>query len=451
MISKNKHRPTTYRIVLISVLMLFAWPGFAQADGGIPLYELDMTYMMEEDYVLMGFIRAFGDSDRWLISDETLDLRVAYDGNEIARVTSGTQFNYSNLSAGHDDLGHILMDEISRLHILSNVLSEDGGLNLIDDDTIMPDDVCIHSFDEMRKDDICTESSFSIVADDIQEERIYFSFELEPATNSDINVTYWITDIYGDVVRTPFTSSNLDEKQFTPSVDGHAAFEIIAELDIKGCNETYDASSVVVFVEEAEDEGIQDDDSNESSGYDLEIEHIYSSNNVRFGDELDARLHMANEDSVSDSELYVIDEHGEIISYVEHFGFFRGSHATSTRSVKLHEECSRDSVATLVLEAFGKRAEKEVFILCENPIEQEDDHDEPAEELMMEYSFEDDERKSSGSGLSMLAPVSHGMHVWSKALYDTGSYAILGLHDIVPGVMAFVFLMIGSFTIFSSE
>ncbi len=276
--------------------------------------------------------------------------------------------NYSiDILSSASSIDDTLALSIKKTDMLSDILrlynnQDDDSLSCameIEDDVSLPDDFS------------CGETSFSIVSDRTYNETIEYAFSIDPVKPDAIKIEYWVEDVDGNVVRNPFLTENTETKRYTPSTDERFdLYTIKANLSIDDCNETYQDSADVTY--------INDDYEEESDKYSLEIEHIYQESDISFGSELSFRVHMSNVNSPRDATISLVSDDGNVISSKD-FGFFRGSDAVETRSLDTPEECEKDTPVHLVVEAYGMEDNETVLLTCEYKEEDEKDDSEKAE------------------------------------------------------------------------
>ncbi len=424
--------------LLVFLIILAVLPSVASHNKSF-----NMTFLYDiEGGEIQGIARSLSNGN--MTRQDDVELTLLHDGSVMAEAESSTSINLTYDGVVLDD-SYLTYGSLStELLRIKKILNSAHGGKVEFEDELLTEEMCVSMEAEDGKEPDCDEIAFSIVTDDIHDDRIFFEFDVSPRTRRPVNVTYWVEDVEGVTKRDPFTSSNTDRKQFTPS-SKKGIYLIMAELEIAGCNVTLYDDIATSFVQDGLPyEPDTPDEDEEDAEYAIDIEHVYLENHISFDDVIEVRIYMSNVDSASDSEIYVIDEDDELISERKRFRFFRGSEARFTKTVSLHDVCSRDVHGRLIIESFGEMAEREIFIRCD-----EIEDDSYGKKLMA--SPPDLRReKPEKNDVDNILPEPHGIPV---RLSDKipGRYSIFSLQDAIPGLMVFSFVSLAIFSLLKGD
>ncbi len=230
----------------------------------------------------------------------------------------------------------------------------------------------------VQNDDSC-EYDFTIVMERVHNGTLRFSYELNPRPPS-FEIIYWVENYDGNVVRNPFVTSNTNWKQFTPSFDeNYQVFLLKSELSTPDCNKTHYAEKWAVVVNPNFEEKKEEESELENSK--VEIQHIYSANTLKFGEEVMLRIKFVNLGNRDSIHLYVVNESSELISEVVEFDVFRNSNAVITQSIAIDEICKEDKSVSIIIEGFGSINEEAIYMNCPNPMKVKSDEPDEIIEL----------------------------------------------------------------------
>ncbi|MFP4189835.1 MAG: hypothetical protein ACLFSL_02245 [Candidatus Woesearchaeota archaeon] len=422
-------------------------------------YNISYVKNLDDTRSLYAEITSVTDDDNHFFIEDNFSISLIENDSELSGLEYLTTFRYNhsdNSNVDRNESAEKLSAESHAIISLLHLLRFDRVHEMTEDD-IFSDETCISAPKRTGTQPFtCDGFTFSVVSEDIHHDRIYFDFEILPEPTREFNITYWIEDLSGDMMKDPYTTSNLDRKQFTPSVDGYGVFRIVAELEIEGCDTTT-AETHVIFVDELSE---SDDEINDEVDEDvledhLVIEHVYLEDHISFGESIRTKISMTNADEPSDSVLYVEDEDGNLISEKREFGFFRDSDATFTKEVELDPKCTRNVDATLILEAFGMNVEEDIFIECEKEIDSDETNLSADDGLLDSKGFnltDDLLRDGIRSDHQSIVPRIQGFPVLVRNGLDRqADYAPLRLTDVIPGLVAFSLLSFAIFFIFYGE
>ncbi len=126
-------------------------------------------------------------------------------------------------------------------------------------------------------------------------------------------IEYWAEDIIGNIVKSPYNTTNTNQRTWTPDCDDGDVFFIRARIADAGCNDTeHDDDSaeipVVVKCPLSEEDAVQ-----QTEG--IEIDEIYlgSDNSAEFGETIRVKLHITRgSTSKTAIEMYAEGDDGKI-------------------------------------------------------------------------------------------------------------------------------------------
>ena len=227
------------------------------------------------------------------------------------------------------------------------------------------------SFQENFSDDYydACNNSLLINSQGIVENRLRFDFTIYPRDVENYEIRYWISDYFGNIVRTPFVTRNTNLKQFTPTTNElFQLYTIHSELSIDGCNSTITAEKNVFYVNE---NFAMPEDEDDEIDYDFSvvaIEHVYQENNLKYDSSVEIRIKFVNRGNRDSISIYVIDKNNKIISDILGFDAFRNSNAVITQKLMIDSQCSNDENVTIVMTGFGLSDMRQVLLRCSNPV-----------------------------------------------------------------------------------
>jgi len=187
-----------------------------------------------------------------------------------------------------------------------------------------------------------------------QGEKVSYKITLEPAPD-EYGITYWVENMAGEQVKSPYTSTNMNQRSYTPNCRHGQAFVIMAE---SGCASAEKLIAVRCEAEEAE----------EVEDY-LAIEKVYS---ARFGDIARVKISASRGDYSSGTvEAYIREEEG-LVSQTTKLELAKGASGDFTVPIMMFSACDHaKGTYTLVVEGLGK-TRKEAILVKEGKCEIEE-------------------------------------------------------------------------------
>lgn len=208
--------------------------------------------------------------------------------------------------------------------------------------------------------------------------KLEYSFFILPHKPDDFEITYWITEFQGGMVKEKSVTKNTNTKQYTPKSETYiSSFIISAELSVLDCNETvlennYD-ERVVFYIDDEKFSSNSDVCEHEQEQCeqneienDLSIVHVYEEKSITFGKPFAYKIHLENKNKLSVIDAEVITMNNETLVESE-FKFFRNSDAIFSQELLLPELCEQSIDAKLIVHGIGLKDSYPIHITCNNP------------------------------------------------------------------------------------
>lgn len=210
-------------------------------------------------------------------------------------------------------------------------------------------------------------SSEPIIPSKISEPIIYslnesLKFELETNSTTPHTIEFWITDVFGNVIREPLNSTSL-RKQFTPKFDELMNLYFVNALLHNQCNDSDISNNYIqrefIFV------------NNQTPDTKPHLDLTFASNttDIFFGDSLRIKIRFNKGDSAKNLiEAFVADADGKKLSETTKVSDFGASFERELSFyVDLNRECSSKPPFSLVVQGFDMRDSTLISINCKEP------------------------------------------------------------------------------------